>query len=133
MLRQCWYFGDVVGEDESNDVCCSVLVYCTDLFFSYFQENLSFSMLRSSTSDVNTVALVLRMILACVTCGQNAFGIRGLLCTFTWSKNPGKNLSILVIGSNGTCIGCSHVKLPKFNSIRGFKILTERRKGVALL
>ena len=102
-------------------------------FFSYFQENLSFSMLRSSTSDVNTVALVLRMILACVTCGQNAFGIRGLLCTFTWSKNPGKNLSILVIGSNGTCIGCSHAKLPKFNSIRGFKILTERRKGVALL
>ena len=65
--------------------------------------------------------------------GQNAFGIRGLLCTFTWSKNPGKNLSILVIGSNGTCIGCSHVRLPKFNSIRGFKILTERRKGVALL
>ena len=46
-------------------------------FFLVFQENLSFAMLENSTCDVNTVTLVLRMILACVPCGQNPLEIEG--------------------------------------------------------
>ena len=46
-------------------------------FFLVFQENLSFPMLENSTSDVNKVTLVLRMILARVPYGQNPLEIEG--------------------------------------------------------
>ena len=34
-----------------------------------------------------------------------------------------------MIGQDVACISCSHAKLPKFNSISGFIILTGREKG----
>ena len=48
-------------------------VFC----YFVFQENFSFPMFNLLTSDVNTVTLVLRMILACVKCGQKPLEIEG--------------------------------------------------------
>ena len=40
-----------------------------------------------------------------------------------------KTLNNHVISQDVACIGCSHAKLPKFNSISSFIILTGREKG----
>ena len=48
-----------------------------------FQEDFSFPVFKLLASDVNTVTLVLRMILACAKREQKAFANGRLLYTFT--------------------------------------------------